>query len=376
MGGLRGPAVASFLVAWAPVWLGVSMQAYAARTRAGTWEDALRNQGPPERENEGSGDLRSSFERAVALSKGGRFSEAADVYAQIVASGRADSIVYANLAEVLMASGRLRDAAARYRDAIAAAWDEPTGVRRARSQDLALAYYGLAVAYDRQDRPIAAREMMGRALAEDPGASLLKVAATPGSDLQFVPRGEVFYYLGLAAEVEGRDVDAEAAFREFLAVLPTSPWAELARTHADGRRLSLAAPGDVDATADAAREHRPPLQVVAVGTVLASGPIPAPLIDAAWRAHPNLLDDCLSRAPNPVSTTAGTRFALELQIDARGVVTGATAKVTAPLDAAFARCAEEAARRTLRFHPDDGPRHTSRRGRGTIARTEVLLGSR
>ena len=68
------------------------------------------------------------------------------------------------------------------------------------------AYYGLAVALDREGQTVAAREMMRAALAHDPAAAVLKAAsqAGPGGDLFFVPDGDVFYYLGLAAEAEGR----------------------------------------------------------------------------------------------------------------------------------------------------------------------------
>ena len=56
------------------------------------------------------------------------------------------------------------------------------------------------------EQPIAARESMPRALAHDPGAC----GAEGGGDraaaiCSSCPTGEIFYYLGLAAEVEGRD---------------------------------------------------------------------------------------------------------------------------------------------------------------------------
>ena len=303
---------------------------------------------------------RAWFELAVAFSKLGRYADATDAYTAIVAGGRADATVYANLAEVLMAAGRLPEAEARYRDAIAVADEEPTGLRRARSQDLALAYYGLAVALDRDGASRASREIMGRALAEDPGSSMLKVATVPGSDLFFLPEGDVFYYVGLAAEVEGRTTDAEAAFREFLARRPGSRWAWAARAHADGGGVASGGRG-----AAPAGGGRP--RVLAVGTVLASGPVAAPLIDAAWRERSGLLEACLSGLDAVPAGRQAIRFALELEIDGRGQVARATAKVPPPLDEHFARCVESAVESGLRFPAIGG-------SRVTLSRTEILIG--
>jgi tetratricopeptide (TPR) repeat protein len=303
---------------------------------------------------------RAWFELAVAFSKLGRYGDAADAYTAIVAGGRADAAVYANLGEVLMAAGRLPEAEARYRDAVAVADEEPTGIRRARSQDLALAYYGLAVALDRDGASRASHEMMGRALAEDPGGSMLKVATVPGSDLFFLPEGDVFYYLGLAAELEGRTTDAEAAFREFLARRPGSRWAPAARAHADGG-------GGASSVRSAPSGGGGRLRVLAVGTVLTSGAIAAPLIDGAWREHPGLLDACLARLDAASAGRQAIRFALELQIDGRGEVAHAAAKVPPPLDEHFARCVESAVAGGLRFPALGG-------SRVTLTRTEILIG--
>ena len=178
------------------------------------------------------------FRLGVVRSKLGRYREAGVAYGAAVASGAADPAVYANFGEVLMADGRLADAQARYRDAIGAANEMSTADKRARSQDLALGYYGLAVALDRDEQTVAAREMMQRALANDPASAVLKIASQPGGDLFFVPDGDVFYYLGLAAEVEGRGVDSEAGFREFLARAPQSRWARAAQAHLGIKKTS------------------------------------------------------------------------------------------------------------------------------------------
>jgi len=211
------------------------------------------------------------FRLGIVRTRQGRYREAATAYAAVVADGTADPAVYANFAEVLMAAGRLSDAEARYRDAISAAGDLGAGDRRERAHELALAYYGLAVALDRDEQPLAAREAMLRALTNDPTAAMLKVASTSGSDVFFVPDGEVLYYVGLAAEVEGRDGDAEAAFREFITRAPRGRWVRAAEAH-----LAKKGTGTRAAPASGGVAAR----VIGFGTVLATGGIPAPLVDA------------------------------------------------------------------------------------------------
>ena len=205
------------------------------------------------------------FRLGIVRSKLGRYREAAVAYAAVVADGAADSAVYSNFAEVLMAAGRLPDAEARYRDAISAANDLGVGDRRERAHELALAYYGLAVALDRDEQPIAARETMLRALAHDPTAAVLKIAATPGGDLFFVPDGDVLYYLGLAAEAEGRDGDAAGGLSRVRRAR-----AARAAGRAPPRRTSREA-GRRDA-GDPARPAAAP-RILAHGTVLATGGI-------------------------------------------------------------------------------------------------------
>jgi tetratricopeptide (TPR) repeat protein len=296
------------------------------------------------------------FRLGVVRSKLGRYREAAVAYAAVVADGAADSAVYSNFAEVLMAAGRLPDAQARYRDAISAASDLGVGDRRERVHELALAYYGLAVALDRDEQPTAAREAMLRALAHDPTASVLKVASVSGGELFFVPEGDVLYYLGLAAEVEGRDGDAEAAFREFITHAPRGRWARAAEAHlgkkGPGQRRAIAAGGAVP-------------RVIAHGTVLATGGIAAPLVDAAWRDQMSILDECLDGVR--LTARATLRIAIEMDVDARGKLTRVTAKAPAPFDERFARCVESVTKQRLRFTVP-GP------GRPTVARTEMVVG--
>jgi len=302
------------------------------------------------------------FRLGVERSKLGLYAEAVADYDRQVALGEADGTVYSNSAEILMALGRLAEAEDRYREAIRV--DEQAPDRRAREHSLTLSYYGLGVALDRDDQPVAAREMISRALSLDPGLAQLTAAELPGSDVFFIPEGDVFYYIGLAAEVAGRPDDAEAAFREFASRLPKSPWVRRARAHVQA----------VSAVSSTSRVgHAPALRVVASGTVLASGGIPAPLVDAAWRERPQLLDPCLDVAGAAVGlggtrpSRAGIRFALELEIDGRGAVTRAAAKVSPPLDERFARCVEAAVKDGLRLTPP------SARARPTRARMELVV---
>ena len=297
------------------------------------------------------------FRLGVVRSKLGRYREAGVAYGAAVASGAADPAVYANFGEVLMADGRLAEAQARYRDAIGAANDMSTADKRARSQDLALGYYGLAVALDRDDQTVAAREMMQRALANDPAAAVLKIASQPGGDLFFVPDGDVFYYLGLAAEVEGRGVDAEAAFREYLSHAPHSRWARAAEAHLAIKKGTGRARG---AGADVA------LRIAAHGTVLSTGAMPAPLIDAAWRNQLPILDECLDGVRGAPGKTL--RVAIEIGIDERGKITQATAKLPEGMDPRFGACVEKATKERLRLPAPPRARHTT-------ARTEFVLSS-
>jgi tetratricopeptide (TPR) repeat protein len=296
------------------------------------------------------------FRLGIVRTRLGRYREAAAAYAAVVADGAADAAVYANFAEVLMAAGRLPDAQARYRDAISAATDLGVGDRRERVHELALAYYGLAVALDRDEQPLAAREAMLRALENDPTTAVLKIASTPGGDFFFVPDGDVLYYLGLAAEAEGRDGDAEAAFREFIAGTPRSRWAHAAEGHLGkkptARRGGPGAGGAVP-------------RIIAYGTVLATGGLAAPLVDAAWRDQLPILDECLGELRMPPHATV--RIAIEMEVDGHGKATRVIAKVPAPYDERFAGCVESAAKTRLRFS-------VSRPARASMARTEMVIG--
>jgi tetratricopeptide (TPR) repeat protein len=309
------------------------------------------------------------FRLGLERSRAGQLAPALAAYERLIALGAADAATYGNAAELLMALGRLGEAEERYREAIRLEEQSAPAGRIEGAAGLAFSTYGLAVALDRAGRAAPAREMMGRALALDPRLGRLRAAERGGGDVFFLPEGDVFYYIGLASEVAGRVDDAEAAFQEFLGRLPRSPYAPRARAHVDAlvalERAGAARGGR--ATAAPASS----LRVVAAGTVLASGPVPAPLVDAAWRARADLLDACLDEAVQRGALAAREtfRFALEIELDGRGVVTEAAAKSATPLDETFARCAEAAVRAGLRV-----PR--PQKARPTRARIDLLVATK
>jgi tetratricopeptide (TPR) repeat protein len=301
------------------------------------------------------------FRLGVERSKLGQYREALASYDRQLALGPAAGTVYANAAELLMALGRLGEAEARYRDAIRA--DEQSGDRRARDHALALSHYGLAVALDRDEQPAAAREMMGRALALDPNQSTLNLAHQPGSDVFLIPDGEASYYSGLAAEADGRADDAQSSFREFLARQPRSPWANRARAHLATPPGRAAGQGLARRLPPAARRR---WRVLAMATISSNGPLPAPLIDAAWKERPPPIEECLAAA-SPPAGHGTVRALLELDIDARGLVERASVKLPPVVDDGVAGpCMEAAVKVGLSVAM---PAHA----RPTSARIEVLL---
>ncbi|HVR64954.1 MAG TPA: tetratricopeptide repeat protein, partial [Polyangia bacterium] len=292
--------------------------------------------------------------------------EAAAATERQLALGPSEGAGYANLAELLMATGRIPEAEDRYREAIRTDSESPE--RRLRERSLALSYYGLGVALDRDGQAAAAREMIGRALALDPGIAMLQLALKPGGDVTFEPPGDVHYYLALAHEVAGRAAESEDAFRAFLAARPGDRWEKAARAHL----------GALDSQRKR-RSARGALRVLATATTHASGPIPAPLIDAAWRRRPNLIDGCLARLATAPAGHEPFRVPLDLELDARGALTRATVPRPTDLDAAFVDCVEQSVRAGLVVlaapapAPSTGNKRKSPPG-STLARLELLIG--
>ena len=295
---------------------------------------------------------------AAAYTSRGQYAQAVAATDRQLALGATDGAIYANVAELLMALGRLPEAEDRYREAIRADEDAPD--RRLREHSLALSYYGLGVALDRDAQAAAGREMIGRALALDPGMALLQLAQQPGGDVSFLPAGDVHYYLALALEVAARVAEAEDAFRAFLAAQPNSHWEKPARAHLAALQAYRQR-----------RSGRTAFHVVATATVHASGPIPAPLIDAAWRRHPDLIDACAARLP-PLPGREPLRITLEIEIDARGALTRAAVPRPQDLDRAFVACVESAVKDGLVVSALTATTPATR-PRSTLARLELLL---
>ncbi len=299
------------------------------------------------------------FRLGLERSHLGRYREALASYEQQIALGESEAAAYANAAELLMGLGRLREAEERYREAIRI--DEHAAERRGHEQGVAFSYYGLGVALDRDRQDAAAREAMGRAIAMDPTGALLRLAQQPGADFSFLPDGDVFYYIGLASELGAKTDDAVAAFQEFLSRQPKSPWVARARAHLTS--LTLAPPSSSPPSPSRPR-HR--WRAVATATVSAQGPLAAPVIDAALKQRAPPWDECFGDAA-PSRGHDTVRFFVEAELDARGAVTRATARMPPPFDAgATGRCVEAALRSSLTVTP---PAHA----KPTVVRIEVLL---
>lgn len=175
-----------------------------------------------------------SFNVALCLTKMGRFEQAVDEYdrtdrilaAQASGSLRgnnrvrsARSLNHANAAELLMASGRLDASIQRFHEALNMA---PSGYRTRRKQ----AYWGLAVAYDRDEQVNRALSYARMAVKGDPR---MRYLLQPGTF--FVPEGEIHYFFAMGHLGQGNVVGAQRQFKLYLEKLPRGMWAPRAVTH-------------------------------------------------------------------------------------------------------------------------------------------------
>ncbi len=291
---------------------------------------------------------------AVEEARGGRLDQALASYDRHLRSGTPQAIAYTNSGEILMALGRLGEAAGRYREAIRLEERAPTG--RQRDEGLALGLYGLGVALDRDDQEVAAREAIARAASLDPRLRLLDPEGGSG-DVFFVPPGDLHYYRGLALRVLARREEAIEAFRRFAQEVPRSRF--LARAQAHLRALAGGPPAPEGVLPPAAG----PLRVIGAATLKADGPLPAPLLDAALKGQTQALEPCFETAPPLTGSTV--RLRLQLTIDERGGLRRVETETPAGWGEVPA-CLEQRLKRAVRF-----PRPA--RAAPTHARFEMLL---
>jgi tetratricopeptide (TPR) repeat protein len=319
---------------------------------------------------------------AVESSRAGRYPEALGEYDRHIRLGEAQAAAYANSAEILMALGRLGEAEDRYREAIRLEAQEQPG--RERDENLALAFYGLGVALDRDEQTAAAREAVARALALDAKMELLDAAqgSEKGekSEVFFVPPGDVHYYRGLALLVAGRAQEAADAFQRFLGEQRGGRFGPRAEAHllalsakAEGARvtrLRVAAAATVwtklgFAERSPSRGGMGTLPGSPTPSVRADETLPAALVDAAWRARPGLVDACLEELPAAARTPG--RIGVDIEFDRTGAAQRVTVDGRDDLGG-FPACVEARVKAAV---------HVPRPGEhGASARVELVLAVR
>ena len=324
-------------------------------------------------------EARAWFRLGNERTRLGAYDEALDAYERELALGDGDPAALANSAELLMEKGQTREAIHRYQEAVTI--EEREANRREHLRSIALGYFGLAVALDRASLVIASREAIARALALDPGLAMLRSAGQPDSDVFFVPRGEVHYYLALSREAQGRVDDAAVAFRDYLRVA-TGPYLGRAREHLAqlmaemGRVPPPQAPSPQQGSGNTPRVSNAGdtgWRVLHQATVFTDGPLVAPLIDAAWRLYPRLLEPCLRDIPPPGSSGSAAdapgrqvKIVLEMRIEESGRVGAVTAKAPVELGEGTSDCIEAALLKEFRVS-------RPARRRATLVRTELIL---
>ena len=297
---------------------------------------ARRAAGPPARAE--GGLLVSPRARALAPRA---HSRGAGRYEQQLALGEPEAAAYANAAELLMGLGRLRESRSATARRSGSTSGPPTGAGTSRGSRFS--YYGLGVALDRDRQEVAAREAMGRAVAMDPTGSLLRLAQQPDADFSFIPDGDVYYYLGLAAEL-ARQARRRAwpRFRSFCRPPAAQPVAR-ARPRPPGRAGAAPSPSRVTGQ----RPHRrrcggaaPPLARRRRGDGARRRPHRRAADRRRARAAPAVLDACLAdAAPARGHDTARASFRRARPRRARRRHARRPLKLPAPLDAGRPRAA-------------------------------------
>lgn len=161
-----------------------------------------------------------AFRLGLCLSMSGRLAEALREYRRVghQASVRA-GILQWNVADTLMAMGRLREAITAYRQAIR------------RMPRAAVLRFALAVALQRRGRFEAAGRALRQGLRLDPTARSL---ASP--TIVWLPASEPLYYQALIQLTQGRLAQAVETWTRFLRAAPDTPWQWAIRMHL--RRLA------------------------------------------------------------------------------------------------------------------------------------------
>jgi len=162
------------------------------------------------------------FKLGIAYSKLGAFEQAVQEYNlcdQRVGGPRSDAqnrraTMHANAAEGLMALGRLDEAIQRYQASVAL---QPGNI---------LGWWGLAVAYDRDEQISKAAEALAPALAADPQMKVLT-----SESVFFIPAGDIHYYFALGHLIRGDLAASTKEWQAYLAALPQDQWAYRARDH-------------------------------------------------------------------------------------------------------------------------------------------------
>ena len=194
----------------------------------------LADESPPgAREREASLAFHLGFAREVT----GDLAGAIDEHRRLEAMGGLPApngyLVHYDLGDELMAVGRLSEAIAEYRRAVALAPDKP------------VPRLALAVALDRDEQRDRARAELNTVVTLDP--ELLRLAS---DEYVFVPAADVHYYRALALLARGSAAEARLALRTFLRELPEGPYSAVARERlaaaerlVDPRELEVSSPG-------------------------------------------------------------------------------------------------------------------------------------
>jgi tetratricopeptide (TPR) repeat protein len=136
--------------------------------------------------------------------------------------------IWGNLAETYMMLGRLDDSVAAYKQAIRGG--APISM-----------IYGLAVAFDRDERGLSARDLI-----VDQGVKSFEAYSKEFNDnaIFYVPAGEEHYYFALVEEALGMEYDAADRWRKYIASGAHPEFQPRARAHLDAlqHKLTRAAP--------------------------------------------------------------------------------------------------------------------------------------